>query len=63
MFYLVCAKADIVLLFDSSSSMGDGKMDLSVQFALKLVKKFKVGLHRFRFGIAKFDKEPELLMR
>ena len=67
--FSVCNKADIVLLIDSSSSMDEKfsssstKMDLSVAFAQKLVKKFKVGLDKFRIAIAKFDKTQDLLLR
>lgn len=42
--------------------MGTEKTKLSVEFAKKLTKRFKVGLDKFRIAIAKYDKSQELLM-
>ena len=42
--------------------MGTEKTKLSVEFAKKLTKRFKVGLDKFRIAIAKYDKGQDLLM-
>ncbi|BFZ07321.1 hypothetical protein BsWGS_10360 [Bradybaena similaris] len=49
---------DVIFLFDSSSTVGSGDFNRSLQFASNLAENFKIGPDSLQFGAASFSDSP-----